>query len=475
MKKLCLLLLILTLAGCNTINKSTDSNETEETINYVLSDKQNEQLDLLLRTGGYFDDVIESSNNIFYKVENDIVSVQLNGKNKINVEFKVNEVPSYTYDFIDIDYDYQEESDKKSATLYSIYTRTSEENDAQIESALTTSDEITYQIIFNQDKYTIENNKPSGKNDLPESLQSQVFDTYVNQWNEVTLFDSNMQMLSKQITDIFMNFDSYTYRNHDSAEVKIDTTEDDIKVEKPKVTNEFTDFPSVTNFRDTFYWYSFNGETMKSIDTIDSFDRTLSLFFFLTSRDSFSIDELAGAFMRVDSEYYCYNNKCSMDKKDITTDTFRNGEFSLMTLDYFNQCIKDVFGFEAYSLEKYSRLDNGIIISQSEQTLVGDDYSGDWQLGYNGAVVDHVSESNIDTVTFTPYTVQISNCPRPNDSSCTYDIYTPQEDFVVSNIPSGKVNDYVVNHMSKFITWEIKMTPRNNSDFYQVLSYKQLN
>lgn len=467
MKKLLLTILALSLFGCS---KQVPAESPKENA-LVLNDEQTEQLDKLIYSGGFFDDVVESKDDVFYIIDNDTINVQLDGSNQIDIVFNVDDIATYTYNFNPIKLDYIEKDDNKSASMNSTYTHTKDNANSKITSTLVTEDNQTFEIFFNQATYKIENS--DAKNNLPEPLNTKLFDIYVNQWKEFSLFDTYMQTMNKQITDLVLNFDSYTYRNKDYYKFMdsgFDTPENEIVA--PTTTYAFTDFPYSANNHNYLYWYSFNGEPKKSIEEATALEQTLFLFFYLTSRDNFSIDELSSAFLTVKSQYYCYEGFCSTNKYNVNKGSFREHEFSLMTLDYFNQCINDVFGINPYlSLDKYEYLNSGVYVSQTEQTLMSDFFSGTWNQHYRGAVVDHYNEAGIDYVTFTPYIAQYGDCKSGQE--CTYDLYTTKTNIVKGNIPESKVNEYVVNNLSKFYTWELTLTPGSNPDFYQVLSYEQ--
>ncbi|MEG0177036.1 hypothetical protein [Anaerorhabdus sp.] len=465
MKKILLLILALSLVGCT----PSDSKPEETTPKYELTDEQNEQLDLLLKSGGYFDDFTDSLDTMSYNIENDTVIVQLNGPHKININFKVGDVSTYTFDFSDVVFNYSEDNQAKTAILNSTYTRTPEYSDNKIESSLGMSDKI-YNIIFNQSNYVIENNGTAdvdeGAITFNETLDTQLFDTYINQWNILTQFDSNIQILNKQITQIFTNFDAYSLqRNSSDNSVPVEVVNQD-----PVTTYEFTDFPYSANNHNYLYYYSFNGEPKKTINEASAYDRTLFLFFFLTSRDSFSIAELSSAFLTVDSQYYCYGGFCSTLKEDVNQGVFREHEFSLMTLDYFNQCIKDVFNLKPYnSLDKYEYLDTGVYVSGTDNTLMADFLSGPWDVHYHGANIEQTNKAGTEYISFTPYIAQYGDC---SGNECTYDLYTTEGNIVKGGIPESKVNDYVVENKERFFTWNISLAPGSNPYFYQVLSYE---
>lgn len=477
MKKILLLILALSLVGCNKVEPIELIDEPNPEDALILSDEQTEQLDKLIYTGGYFDDVVESQDEIFYSVGKNAIHVQLSGLTKIEIDFNLDGIASYSYTFNPVKLDYNEEGTNKTAQLNSVFIRTEDYANSKITSSLVTNDDVSYDICFNQANYKIENNNDATKSSenlsLPDSLNNKLFDIYTNQWNTLTAFDSFMQLLNKQINDLVMNFDSYSYRNRDSLTLVNNNQEvARTEINAPATTYEFTDFPYSANNHNYLYWYTFNGEPKKTFPEASAFERTLFLFFFLNSRDSFSIDELSSAFLTVDSQYYCYNGFCSTNKDEVNQGKFREHEFSLMTLDYFNQCINDVFGLNPYtSLDKYKYLDSGVYVSQSDQTLMSDMLSGPWDIHYHGASVDYYNESGIDYVTFTPYIAQYGDCRSGQE--CTYDLYTTEVNFVKGSIPESKVNDYVVNNKSKFFTWDITLAPGSNPDFYQVLSYEQ--
>lgn len=484
MRKVMLILLSLSLVSCSTkpqVSPSPITSETpmpSEVVEYKLTEKQIEQLNMVIYSGGFFDDVIVSTDDLNYTVDNDKIIVTIDKPKKMEIQFTVDGTALYDYPLEDTQITYTKEKKDKTATLTSVYTRAININNTRIRSTLTTSDNQEFKIVFNQLKNSFENNGTPdiepGTFTFVDSLSKEMYSYYINAWNDILLFDSYMQTLNVHITNIFKNEETYTFKNKDSLVVDNTNLYDFGKLEK-KQSNEqtFTEKPIRTKFLSDFYSYSFNGEETKTRKGTSAYLNTLFLFFFIKSSADIPIEELTAATFSIKPEYHCMGKLCnkSTDNSElrISQGTYGEGYYTVSTIDYFNQQIKDIFDYPAYEITKTKMIDNGIVQSVEEKTLVGEAYAGDGPLNYNGAIYESFKEDGVDYVTLTPYIVR--NTINTNQPGTTFDVYTTAGDKIGSNLIQSEIHTFVVNHKDSFLTWDIALTPGNNKDFYKVLSF----
>lgn len=481
MRKIIIILLSILLVGCDQVQPvksigNSTSSPTPEKKEYTLDEKQIEQLNMVIYSGGFFDDVTDSTDEITYVIDNDTLLVTLSGEMKMDIKFTVDADAIYTYPLQDVEFTYTKKKQDKVASLVSNYTRTFNLENTRIRTTLTTSDNQEYKLIYNQTRHTLENNGTPDLNpgtmSFVDSLSTQMYEYYENTWNEIMLFDSYMQTLNKHISDIFNNNESYTFRNKETLIVdnrKLYSLQNEEKQKTNK--QEFTETPIRTSFMSKFYYYEFNSDERMSTKTATPYHRTLFLFSFLTSSTDFTIDELATAFITVLSEYNCMGKTCnkSSDNSELTISQGTEGEgyYTVLTLDYFNKCIQDVFGRDTYSIDETKKLPSGIVQGKEEKTFVGEAYAGDGYISYYGSIYSHYKEDGIDYVTLTPYYAL-----QTDGEGIVYDIYTTAHDKIGSGIKENNVYQFVENNKDSFLTWEIALTPGSNPDFYQVISYK---
>ncbi|MEG0403711.1 MAG: hypothetical protein RR571_04950 [Anaerorhabdus sp.] len=476
MKKIILILLIL-ITGCSSTTVQPKPSETTVTTpvdpkpQVKLTDDQITLVEDIIYSSGFFDHLIESTDQLSYDINNYTITVYIENERPFNIKFNMKTSFFYEYNFKPVTIFYEKDSEERFVTITSV-ANPSLSGKKRLQSHLLVSTSQSFNLMFDKDKELIYDNLDNEIN-FTSALHNQVLTLYKKQWNEFMEFNSYMQTMFDEFNQIYNNDPNFQLINKS-------------KVILQDVVPEWSDLESnvvtqiETRYMLDFYSVYINDEKeVIKYSNLSPEYRTASLFFFITNEKP-TQEELITAFTNTSRQYFCEFSDCTLTDNDgyrlgISQGIISNYAYYYVNKEsYHNELQKSVFkDLESLNINETKKYDNGIVTSKEEKTIIVAASEGDSYTPYGLIYNEQWHNDNEVSALVTPY---IGKFDTLINQEQYYHLYDSQGNQISTT--SMKITDmynYVVNNLSKFNTWELYMQKSNADKYMQINSFRKIN
>lgn len=469
MKKLVNYLLCgLLLCGCSTQNNllvSTDSSTFE------LTTYEENEIKKLFNEDNYFTPFVNSLDDINWDINELGLSINLNGSRDIQVTINYEGDIDLVYTFDDISFTYDE---KGSSTLVNLeLSIDSEAHFRSIYLKVQLNQDEPFDIVYNSNNTLSYNSSDTTKLELDDLLQKEIIHHVVDEYQSFYLFLLTLQSFKDSFLSL-INFGPLYY----NPNIEIISTIYDVDSD-----NENYDAAYTPHFNKLLFLVPDEYFSVSNWDTTKLYN-TASILFYLENEINNSTcyqrDSLLQTLLSIKPNIFCIKQKC--------TTNFETNEFTF-TLDknlnfYFiqgldvttlNLQLSTLFAnFQNFNIEQtLLRVDGIVQIEENNAYFINHKKSYLNYAAFDKLYIEVINNSNNKLLLHvTPYRVNFNWLSNSKDCY----IETVEGEILYPELIFNEVNmnDYIVDHLDKFQSWELTLENNDALDFYRILSAKKI-